>query len=405
MNEAPAPEGCADVCDYLEFWRFPKFDTDEFLRVEKIFEEYYYESLPENSTLARKTALLFIKEDLQYLDYFDKNAITHRMIDCYIAAVGDKYAYYRTAAEQEEFVSGMRGGNKISGIGIIVSDEDDGAITVIRLVKDSPAEKAGIKVGDKIVAVNGVSVAKEGYQKTLALIKGDVDTEVSITVKRGDELPSFTVKRALITEQTAYAELLDNNIGYIRITSFKNETTKEFISAVNELEAAGVKGIIFDLTSNTGGYLSTCRNMLSYLVPDGTPLYSMPKTNGGASRLAESGSAYEPEDHSLTVPAVFICNGNTASAAELFCAALRDYDNEGVLKAAGVGTKTFGKGIVQDGKLLSSGAYVTLTIDYYNPPYGENFHGDGIMPDIAIRNESDFLTVAVSKLTQLIISG
>ena len=103
MNEAPAPEGCADVCDYLEFWKFPKFDTDEFLRVEKIFEEYYYESLPENSTLARKTALLFIKEDLQYLDYFDKNAITHRMIDCYIGPPPSRRNSFPECREEIKF--------------------------------------------------------------------------------------------------------------------------------------------------------------------------------------------------------------------------------------------------------------------------------------------------------------
>ena len=352
-------------------------------------------------TLARKTALNFIEIEYNFVNLFDKSEITYTLINCYIDAVGDDYAYYRTPEMQEEFNSSMQGGNKISGIGIMASDKEDGAITVTLVIKDSPAKAAGIMENDKIVAVDGAEVAEIGYQTALEKISGDIGAAVDITIKRGDALITYSITRAVITEQTAYAKILEGNIGYIRITSFKRDTVSDFIEAVNELETAGVGGIIFDLTSNTGGYLSSCRDMLSYLVPDGTPLYSMPKENGGAPRLASSGGAYEVEDHYISIPVVYICNGYTASAGELFCAALRDYNTMGLLTVRGVGTTTYGKGIVQDGKLLSSGAYLTLTVDYYNPPSGKNYHGFGIEPDYKVLSGNNALDIAAQIITLL----
>jgi carboxyl-terminal processing protease len=190
----------------------------------------------------------------------------------------------------------------------------------------------------------------------------------------------------------------DGKIGYIRITGFKSNTAEQFIEAVNAIEDAGAEGVIFDLRSNPGGYLDAVVTMLSYLVPTDTKIVSF--SNGKAPIHASEGTELEKKDHTLSIPAAVLCNENSASAAELFTAAMRDYNDMGLLTATVIGTVTYKKGIMQSTIPFSNGASLTLTTALYNPPSDQNFHGVGVSPDVTIETglDEDYMAAALSAL-------
>ena len=382
-----------------ESGKLPDFDRNVLYLIETCFEDYYYTDIPDNETLANDTIAAFdefCREELAKNDA-SRDEITHAIVDCYIYAIGDAYSFYRTKEESEDYSTDMSG--SFVGIGVsVLRNELEGTILVQSVEIGSPAEAAGIKADDYIVAVDGVSIEEIGTVELINRVKGEIGTEVTVTVKRGDSTIDFTMTRAKITETTVSYKMLDDKIGYIRITGFKSNTAEQFIEAVNAIEQAEAEGVIFDLRSNPGGYLDAVVNMLSYLVPTGTKIVSF--SNGKASIYAEDGTALEPEDHTLSIPAAVLCNENSASAAELFTAAMRDYRNMDILTATVIGTVTYKKGIMQSTIPFSNGASLTLTTALYNPPSDQNFHGVGVIPDVTIESglDEDYMAAALAAL-------
>ena len=249
--------------------------------------------------------------------------------------------------------------------------------------------------------MDGFSIDDLGAEAVINKIRGEVGKSVTVTVKRSGVAISFEMVRAPITEETVRLSYLEGGkIANIRITGFKDNTAKQFASAVLEAETSGAEAIIFDLRGNGGGYLKAVENMLSYLVPDGTPIASF--TNGKAPLAATSGTDIEPEDHVLTLPSAVIVNGNSASASELFTAALRDYTDMEIMDSTVVGSLTYKKGVMQSTYEYSDGSTLTLTISLYNPPSGVNFDGVGVSPDVAVNDGEDAVEIAVSILKEKI---
>jgi carboxyl-terminal processing protease len=194
---------------------------------------------------------------------------------------------------------------------------------------------------------------------------------------RGDAELEFTITRKKVVEESVSYSIHENKIAYIKISSFKENTVKQFKDAIDDVVENGAVGIIYDLRSNPGGYLSTVVSMISMISPKGATIVSFSNDYGPPVK--------DSNHSSLELPTVVICNENTASAAELFTAAMRDFgDTFEYFDVTLVGTKTFGKGIMQSTYLFTDDSSITLTVAFYNPPSGINYDGIGITPDVIV---------------------
>ena len=384
---ASGGEGHDRVSEYLRDWGMPLFDKIKFEYFEVCFIQLYNleGGMPETLDHAVKTAELFLESYYSAIDCEDKTAVTDGLISCYVYALGDPYSIYRPPTETENYATDMSG--KFGGIGVMVEYNDaDESIMINTVYPGSPAEGAGVKVGDYIYAVDGKTVSELGYTNAVNYVRGEIGTTVELTLLRGDEYVTLSMKRAEVEEiNVDFSFDEETKIGYVQIVSFKENTFNQFKSAIDELEDLGVEGIIFDLRNNPGGYVNSVCDVISYLISTGNTIMSYQYKNRDPVylRSTDDGKKF---DHTVDLPMVVLCNQYTASAGEIFTAAIRDYRNDGMLNATIVGTQTYKKGIMQNTYYYLDDSSVTLTVAYYNPPCGENYHGIGVTPDVIIEN-------------------
>ena len=404
------------VYQYLLHWGISGFNKKKIEYFEAVFKYYYnYEDgLPETLTHAEDTAKLFLEKYYDTIDLEDAVAVTDAILYCYVYSIEDPYSYYRNMEEFQDFKDDMSG--TFGGVGIQVEyNHNEETILVNQVFKDGPADIGGMKVGDYIVAVDGKSLDElGGYDKALNYVRGEIGTNVIVTVERHGTLIDITMTRALIEESSVEYALTEEGYGYILITSFKANTAEQFINAIEELEDLGAIGYIFDLRSNPGGYVYPVVDMMSYILPTGNTVISYSYKNQPtdydkthADELPDDEKNLT-NDHVIDLPMVIICNEYTASAAEMFVSCLRDYRNSGLLeKVTIVGKTTFGKGIMQGSIGYSDDSYVTLTVAYHNPPSGINYHGIGIAPDIEVEytESGDAQLEEAIKQMDLLIKG
>ena len=384
------------AASYLLDYGITGFDSVKFKQAESLFDRNSIYELESKEELAIKTAELFVEFYYDITDLSDKDAVTDALITCFVEATGDKYAVYRTKAQYDDYKTDMSG--SFVGIGVYVRySATDNTVQVTSVMEDSGALEAGILAGDFLYAVDGKTLEELSYNTFVNSIKGEVGSTVTVTVIRGGEYIDFTITRKQITEKTVSYSINDDKIGYVRISGFKENTKEQFIAAINALEAAGTVGIIFDMRDNPGGYLTIVVDVIDYLVPKGTRIASDVSVSKETVYTATS-------DHRITVPITVIFNGGTASAGELFSAAMRDYNDMGILKCTTVGTNTYSKGVMQNTGKFYDGSTLTLTIAYYNPPCDVNYDGVGVAPDVPVNlgsggdNQLDAAYVELSKL-------
>lgn len=310
-----------------------------------------------------------------YVNSTDPDRIADGMAMGYIAALDDKWGAYMTADEYKETLQSMMGKN--IGIGInIYQDIDTGYIYISYVMENTPAASSGLQRGDLICKVNGTDVNEMGYSEAVNSIRGKSGESVSFTVKRGESYIDFTIVRQEYTDISVQSKMI-GNIGYIKITDFNESTPAQFISAVDLMKNQGAVGLIFDLRNNGGGTLASVEKMLDYILPEGV-LVSAEYKNGVKEDLFKS------DANCVDLPMAVLTNGNTASAAELFSAAVRDM-NKGIL----IGEKTYGKGVMQQTYNLSDGSAIRITIAKFYPPSGVNFDGQGLEPNIPVTLTED----------------
>lgn len=306
--------------------------------------------------------------DENYYQDTDEETLMDSALKGYIAGLGDPYSVFLT----EEEYSGWKekeSGTAV-GIGVTVQSAEEG-LYIVEVTSGSPAETAGIKTGDTITAVNGELVTDLGYDEAVSNVKGEIGTNVVLTVLRDSETLEITVTRGEIVTISAEGQMLDGNIGYIHISAFRENTFEQYSKVLNELLEAGAEGLIFDVRNNGGGLLSSLEDVLDPLLPEGNIAIAS-YGDGTVKTIVESDS------EELDIPMVVLVNGGTASAGELFAASLRDFG-----KASLVGETTFGKGIMQDTRTVAGGA-VTLTVAAYQTVKGECYHEIGVTPDTEI---------------------
>lgn len=310
-----------------------------------------------------------------YLNDIDYGKMGDIIYKAMVSGLDDKYAAYYTKDEYKDISEKTKG--EFCGIGAYISQgKNDNSLKVAGVVKGGPAEKAGIKKGDIIVEVDGENIQGKDSSYAISKMKGKKGTNVSISVMRkgNKKTITFNIKREVIHDNTVSYKMLDNNIGYISVSAFETVTKKQFKSAVDCLEKKNEKGLIIDLRDNGGGLLDTALDMLDQILPKKLVVYTKDK-NGVAEEY------YTKDDKEIKIPIVILVNGNSASASEVFCGALRDYG-----KAKLLGTKTFGKGIVQSSFAFRDGTGLKFTTSKYYTPNGINIHGTGFEPDIKVKS-------------------
>lgn len=326
----------------------------------------------------------------QIQDIIDKKYLFEEKIDTseeeagiyqgFLSGLNDPYAVYYTPDELTSFLDETNG--SYCGIGALVSQNvQTGVSTIVRVFEGSPAEEAGILPGDALYKVDGTEVI--GMDLSLLVnnyVKGEEGSQLTITVYRENsgEYKDITLTRRPIDVQTVSGKMLDEAIGYISVAEFDRVTADQFKSKIEELQGEGMKRLIIDLRNNPGGEVTTVVSMADYILKDGGRILTVANKKG-------TEETYDAEDgHSLEIPMVVLVNGNSASASEVFTGAMKDY---GV--ATIVGTKTFGKGIVQTLMPLSDGSAIKLTTDHYYTPNGNDIHGKGIEPDLEVELDEE----------------
>ena len=308
----------------------------------------------------------------------DEEKMIEGIYSGYVAGLGENYTTYYTAQEYADLMESSSG--EYSGIGVSVSQSiETGVITIVNPFENGPGYEAGMRKDDILFAVEGEEVTGQDINSVVAKIKGEAGTTVDLTVYRPstDEYIDMTVERRVVQNPTVTYEMKDGNIGYIQVTEFDEVTVEQFSTAISDFQGQGMQGLVVDLRDNPGGLLSSVCDMLDRILPEGNLLvYTMDKDGNREEHYAE-------DEDSLDLPMIVLVNGNSASASEIFTAALQDYD-----KATIMGTTTFGKGIVQVILPLDDGSAVKVTQSQYYTPNGVCIHGEGGTPDIEVEYDA-----------------
>lgn len=322
-----------------------------------------YKILAETDAVARAS----------YVNDIDDSKLLEWVMTGYVHGLEDKYAAYMTRSEYEAYMLSSKQGAMV-GIGVrITYDNTLGGIYITSVMLGSPAEKAGIKPGDVIVGVDGKDVNEEGYYNSYNKIKQGKEGEpvvltVALAVSDYTEFSEISVVRSTMETDTVSSRMIEKDVAYVSILEFDSTTGDEFKKEMDARIAEGAKKFVFDVRNNPGGNVYGVSTVLDYLLPEG-PIIRTVSKSGQEGVLSSDAKC-------VKAPMVVLVNGNTASGGELFTAALRDYK-----MATVIGTKTYGKGTMQSIIPLSDGSAIKLSTQMYNPPYGENYEGKGIVPD------------------------
>ncbi|MDB8849531.1 S41 family peptidase [Peptostreptococcus anaerobius] len=305
------------------------------------------------------------------------------------AGLGDVYSAYYTKDEMKQLLEASSG--KYVGVGMTVgADKETGRIRVESTFDKSPAKEAGIQKGDFIVRVDGKSYTYQEMDIAVKNMRGKAGTSVKISLIRGNRQIEKIVVRRQITIQTIESRVLENNLGYISIKSFDEDTADDFRSALKNLEAKNIKGLIVDVRDDGGGLLDVVENIADRLLGKAVIVYT--QDNKGNKEYLRSS-----DKEKISIPIVVLTNGNSASASEILTGAILD-NKAGI----SVGTTTYGKGLVQQVVPLRDGTGYKLTTAQYFTPNGSYINEKGIKPTIEVKEEKDQLPRAISYLKEKI---
>ncbi len=306
--------------------------------------------------------------DEYYLYDIDKQKAIDTAIMGYVASLGDPYTEYIPKEDMEEYTESLMG--NYVGIGIyMVKNTEKNVIEVLAPIRFSPAEEAGILPGDIILSVNGVEYSGDDMTLASNVIKGEEGSTVELEILRGAEKLHFEIIRKKITTNPIISEELENNIGYIQISSFDEGTAESFKNKFQELQGKGIKSLIIDLRNNGGGIVEEALEIADYIVPKGEKLLIT------VNKEEEEKIEYAEQDVMIDMPIVVLVNENSASSSEILAGALKDLG-----EATIVGKKTYGKGVIQQFLALRNGSGLKITIEEYYTPNKTKINGVGIEP-------------------------
>ena len=312
-----------------------------------------------------------------YLEEYDENDLKESMYKGYVAGLSDPYSQYYTKKEFSDLMEDNNG--TFTGIGVYLNvNQDTQTLEVINPIEGSPAEKAGIVAGDIIVEVDGEDIIGQDSDIVISKIRGEKGTSVNIGVVREgeDEILYFDIVRDTVESVTVTSKMLENDIGYLSLSEFAEVSYDQFRLQLNDLKEQGMKALIFDLRSNTGGDFDIAVKIADKFCPEGLVVYIEDKDG--------QREEYKSDADQLGLPLVVLVNGYSASSSEIVTGAIKDYEVGTVM-----GTTTYGKGVVQRVLPLGDGSGMKVTIAKYYTPNGYNIHGVGIQPDVEVEWDAD----------------
>ncbi|WP_443866894.1 S41 family peptidase, partial [Megamonas funiformis] len=313
------------------------------------------------------TAYRFI--ETKYVNDTDDVKLIDGAIDGMVKSLNDPHSNYLSPKMYKTLMEQTEG--SFAGIGVVMGMDNEQKIHIVGIMENSPGQKAGLQEGDEILAVDGVPVTQMAFDEVAAHVRGQAGTDVVLTIMRDNANQDITITRDNIKLKTVGHKMLDNNIGYIQIVSFSEDTANEFNEAYNDLKNQGMKALVLDLRNNPGGLLTTCVEIAKKLVPKGEIVSIVDKQG---NKETYSSSLEAPE-----YPLVVLINKNSASASEILSGAIQDTKTGTI-----IGNTSYGKGSVQTILPMFEDDAVKLTIAKYYTPSGRSIDGTGITPDIEI---------------------
>lgn len=321
-----------------------------------------------------------------YVDDYSTEKLGDYLAEAAIASTGDRWSYYISAEDYEAYLESNA--NAYVGIGVTIQlmEESDPGFSIVSITHESPAEDAGLQIGDMIVAVEGQDALELGMTGTQQHVRGEEGTDVTITIERDGQRFDVTITRRVIEVDVVVYEMLESGEGYIKINNFDTHCARDTIAAIEDLCNRGATALIFDLRYNPGGMKNELVEVLDYLLPEG-PLFRSVNYKG------EEEVDYSDED-CLDIPMAVIINGDSYSAAEFFAAALQEYE-----AAVIVGTQTCGKANYQQTFRLSDGSAISISTGHYQTPNGVTLDGIGVTPDVIVEvDEKTYLDLYYEKV-------
>ncbi|MFR8104687.1 MAG: S41 family peptidase [Clostridia bacterium] len=330
--------------------------------------------------------------DKKYLGEIDEQKLTEGAIKGYIEGLDDPYSEYFTKEEMKDFEETTMG--NYVGIGIyMVKNTKDNTIVVLAPVQGGPAEKAGLKTGDVITKVDGKDYGGDSMSEASNKIKGEEGTKVKLEIQRDGKIMEFEIERQNVKLNHVESKKLEANIGYLKLSTFDEGCGQEFKTKFEDLKKQGITSLIIDLRNNGGGIVEEALEIADLMVDkDQTLLITTDKN--GKEEVKKSKA-----DKTINMPIILLTNENSASASEILAGALKDLNAAKI-----VGTKTYGKGVIQELLTLSDGSGLKITTNEYYTPNHNKINKVGISPDVEVKlpeEEQDKVTVEESKDTQL----
>jgi len=343
-----------------------------------------------------------------YYQNVDENRLLEGAIQGMAQSVDDPYTVYYTAEQMKDFME-KQSGNYV-GIGVTVYMDENDLLTVSETFAGSPAKDAGMRIGDKIIKVDGEDVTSiKDSELIVQKIRGVPDTNVEVTVYRPEinDYITFNMVRQVINLVYINSEMIEENVGYIQLKLFDEDISYDFASHVNNLIAEGAKGIVLDLRNNPGGDYEQVVRIADMIIPEGLIVYTEDRNGKREEKRSDA--------NELNMPITVLINEYSASASEILSAAIKEYE-----KGTLVGKTTFGKGLVQSIIRLEGGAGLKYTVSKYYTPSGVCIHGIGVTPDIEVENDQQYryfsiedipegedkqLSCAIQEINRLIAEG
>ena len=354
--------------------------------------EFFLFSSSRNSGIESKLDQYRELIDKYYLGEVDEEKLQEGAIKGYIEGLGDDYTQYISKEDMQEYLEDTTG--SFIGIGIyMIKNQEANKIEVLAPIKNSPSEKAGLLPGDFIISVNDEEYTGDEMDIASNKIRGEEGSEVKIVVLRGNETLTFNIKREKIKLNPVEGKVIDNQIGYIKFSSFDENTAEDFKSKYEEFSKQGIKSLIIDIRNNGGGIVDQALQIADYITnKDDVLLYEVDKNNNETIKKSEN-------DPIINVPIIILTNENTASSSEILAGALKDLG-----KAKIVGTKTYGKGVIQQILTFSDGSGLKITTEEYLTPNRNKINEIGVEPDEKVELPQDIenvLNIERQKDTQL----